>query len=551
MSTIADTEPTGFIAQVPRGAFLGTLVGACSTVLVAQANSSIPATLNGMFQTDLRATGDDITWITSSFMIAVVVFEFTFGVLGDLFGRKRLVLAGTALLLIGNIVSATAGSPHALWVGAALNGIGAGAMLPGTLSLAAAVARSPRSRAKAVAIWAGFLSAGGGIAPLLGGAFAHYGSWRGAYWVLAGLSLLAIVLTAAFSAESSAPEGRKLDIPGQALFAIGLILVLFAAVQGPTDGWSAPRIVVCFVVGAVLLAVFLAVEARSDSPILNLDLFKNRAFLVTSVVAVVGMFSFLGVGYALSIWMGPMQHQDPLRIAVVFVALQAPTFVLIPVMSRLLHRVSPIWMLAAGFALMAAGDYCYVALDADNTSLAPFITPTVVVGLGFSLALNSMTAVAINSVPLHLAGMASATINMIRDLGFALGPVLIGAVALSRAGKEFMTSLAGAGLPAPDVAAATQIGQVGGPLAVNGLPPGTPGSAAHGLALHALSGAYTTAFVVVGTAAGVAAILTVVGTIGRKSAVSAEPVSQALVDPLHPALDEIPAVDLVADAEPQ
>lgn len=541
MSAMPDkATPPGAAPVIPvsRKAVLGTLVAACSAVFVAQANSSMPSTLNGLFQADLGATGNDITWITSSFMIAVVVFEFTFGVLGDMFGRKKLVVAGTALLLVGNIVLATATGPHALWVGAGLTGLGAGAMLPGSLSLAAAVTHHSRSRAKAVAIWAGFLSAGGGSAPLIGGLFAHYGTWRGAFWVLVGLAALSIVLVVTLSSESSAPEGRKLDVPGQLTFAVGLILVLFAAVQGPADGWGSTKILTCFVVGGIFLVAFVVIESRSKSPILHLDLFKNRAFSVTSLVAVIGMFSFLGVGYTISMWMGPVQHQDALRIAVVFVVLQAPTFVLIPVMSRLLHRVNATVMLTSGFALMAAGMFLFTRLDITSMHLGPFLLPTVLVGLGFALSLNSITAVALNSVPMHLAGMASATINMIRDLGFSLGPVVIGAVALSKAGNLFAAALPSSGLPADQLKAAVDIAHLGGPIAVNGVLPGQPGSAAHGLAMTSLGNGLTTGFVVCGAAAAVAAVLTLLG-MGRSR--TPEPSAEAFQDPLQADADVVPA----------
>lgn len=537
MSTSTERAAAGVAVQVPRKAVIGTLIAVCSAVFVAQADSSMPAPLNGLFQADLGATGNQLTWITSAFMISVVVFEFTFGVLGDLFGRKKLVLGGTAVVLVGNVICATATSPHALWIGAGLNGLGAGAMIPGSLAMVAAVTHSAQSRARAVAIWAGFLSLGGSASPLIGGLFAHYGTWRGAFWVLAAGAALSIVLMALLGAESSAPEGRKLDVPGQTTFAIGLILVLFALVQAPSDGWGSTKIVSCLVIGALFLGGFLVIEARSTSPILHLDLFKNRSFAVASIVAVVGMSSYVGVGYTLSMWMGPGQQQDPLRMAVVFVTLPIPVFVLIPVMSRLLRVVSPLWMLSCGFGLMAIGTFWYTTLDINNDHIGPFIPPTLVVGIGFAMALNSVTAVAINAVPIHLAGMASATINMIRDLGFSLGPVVISAVALSKASDLLASSLPGSGLPAGVTRTATAINQAGGAVAVNGVPPGQPGSAAHALALDSLGRGLHLGFAVCAAAAAAAAVVTLVGMARSRSArVDAD----ALVDPLHTDLDNVP-----------
>ncbi|BFO18733.1 hypothetical protein SHKM778_51210 [Streptomyces sp. KM77-8] len=145
--------------------YAGTLAAACGAVFVAQVANALPASLNGLLQQDLNTHGSQLTWITAAFMIAVVCFEFTFGVLGDLFGRRRLVVAGTALIVAGSTVAALAPDVQVLWVGAALNGLGAGAMFPGSLTAISAVTRTVRERAHAVALWSGFLSAGAAVSP--------------------------------------------------------------------------------------------------------------------------------------------------------------------------------------------------------------------------------------------------------------------------------------------------------------------------------------------------------------------------------------------------
>lgn len=545
MSIDNRTSPTTSQAPAAGGArtpgYAGTLAAAFGAVFVAQVANALPASLLGEFQRTFSTQGSQLTWITAAFMVAVVIFEFTFGILGDLFGRKKLVASGAALIGVGAVVSATAPSVHVMWLGAAVNGLGAGALFPGSLALVAAVTHTPAQRARAIAIWAGFLSAGAAVSPLVGGVFANASSWRGSYWVLALAALVSVLATLALSAESTAPEGRRLDLPGQVTFAVGMFALLYGAVQGPEDGWSQTHVVAGFVIGVVFLAAFLMIERRAESPILNLDLFRNRAFSVTSVVTVVGMFSFLGICFSLSMWIGPVQHQEPMRVAIVFFFLQGPAFVLIPVVSRLLARVSPTWLITAGFALMGLGAFALTGLDVADPSLTPIIWPALLVGIGFALTVSSFTAVAMNSVPLHLAGMASATTNMLRDLGFALGPVLVGAVALSRAGDEFLKALPGAGLPPEEMGPAMGIGQEAGPIAINSLPPGVPGSGAHGVAMEALGSGFTLALAVCGVAALAAALVTAVGMFRVKAA---DPAPEALVDPLHPDLDELPPVEL-------
>jgi MFS family permease len=513
--TPSSQGPTAGAARTPG--YAGTLAAACGAVFVAQVANALPASLNGLFQEDLHTHGSQLTWITSAFMVAVVCFEFTFGVLGDLFGRRRLVVAGTGLVAVGSAVAALAPSVQVLWVGAALNGLGAGAMFPGSLTAITAVARDLRQRAHAVALWSGCLSAGAALSPLLGGMFAKVGSWRGSFWVLVGLAVVSMVLTRLLAAESKAPEGRRIDVSGQITLALGLILVLYGAVEGPESGWTTLPVMLAFALGVCFLAGFVVVELGADSPIFDLKLFRNRAFTVSSVVAVIGMLAFLGACFSTSMWLGPVQHQDPLRVAVPFLFLQGPAFVLFPVVSRLLHRVAASWLLTTGFVLMAAGCLLCARLDVTDTGLGAFAVPTLLIGVGFALTVSSVTAVALNSVPLRLAGMASATTNMLRDLGFALGPVVVGAVALSSAGSDFAANLPGAHLPAEHAAAAHRIAEAGGPIAVNSLPAGAPGSAAHGLALDALGSGFGTAYLVCGIAAAVAAALTAFGMIGVRT----------------------------------
>lgn len=116
----------------------------------------------------------------------------------------------------------------------------------------------------------------------------------------------------------------------------------------------------------------------------------------------------------------PVQHQDPIRVAIPFLLLQGPAFLFIPVVSRLLHRVAASWLLTSGFVLIAIGCLLFTQLDVTDPGLGAFLTPALLIGIGFALTVSSVTAVALNSVPQHLAGMASATTNMLRDLGFSL-----------------------------------------------------------------------------------------------------------------------------------
>lgn len=259
------TEPSTRTAT-GRGLTTGTLVAGLLAVCLAQIGLAIPATLNGLFQSDLHPVGSQLTWISDAFLLPVAVLELTFGLLGDLFGRKRLLIGGASLLAAGELVSATASGIHQLWAGQALAGLGAAALFPTSLAVLAAGTTSPAQRARVIAMWAALLSTGGFLAPLLGGITATYGSWRWSFVVVTAIAAASAAVSALFAVNSSAPAGRSLDVAGQLTIGLGLFSLLYAIIQGPTDGWASPSIIIAFALAAVFLAAFVLAEKRAKSP---------------------------------------------------------------------------------------------------------------------------------------------------------------------------------------------------------------------------------------------------------------------------------------------
>ncbi len=515
-----------------KKAHTATVVAGCFAVLLAQVAYSLPGALNGTFQQEFGTTGAQLTWVTAAFAIPMVVLELTTGVIGDLFGRKRLLQAGAVLTVAGSVVSYFAGAVQVLWIGQVVAGVGAAILYPISLAMLAAVSPSPQARAKVIAVWAGFLSIGAAISPLLGGWLAQEGSWRTSYLVVVVAAVVSIALTHP-AADSAAPQGRKLDIPGQLTLALGLVAILFAATQGSEGGFLRPEIIGAFVAGIALLGAFVVVELRSDAPLLHLHIFANRAYAVVAVATVVGMFAFLAICYSMSIRLGAVQHQSALKVGVLFLFIQGPAFLLVPLVSQLIRNFSPRWVLTAGFALIAVSGFWSASFDVHDMNWTRFIAPMLVLGVGFALTVGSITAVAINSVPLRLAGMASATTNLLRDFGFALGPVLIAAFAVSRANGEMTGGLSRAlgasGLPPSYTGIAGGIAHEGGAMAINSLPV-VPGAGAHlpplpmpaslhQLAFESLGSAYGFAFLIAGLCAAGAAVLTLVGLFGSHRAV--------------------------------
>jgi MFS family permease len=519
-----------------------TALAACA----GQVGLAIPAVLNGLFQQDLGTTSSQLTWISDAFLVPVTLLELTFGVLGDLFGRKRLLIGGSVLLAAGEFVSiltpgagtSTGARVGILWTGQALAGIGAAVLFPTSLAMVAAGTHTVKSRARGIAIWAAALSTGGFISPVLGGLVTKihwgsdpYASWR---WAFVAVGILALIsaAVACTAQNSSAPEGRSLDWPGQITIAVALFALLFAVIDASTAGWSDRLVISGFVVAAIFLVLFIAAERRSAAPLLRLDLFRSRAFAVNSAVTVLGMFAFLGTAYSTSIRLSAIQGFTPLKSAIAFVLLQGFALALMPLTARVIHQYNPRWALGGGFLLIGAGDLWLSAVPVNGLSLAPVIAPLALVGVGFAFALSGVTAVAVNTVPNHLAGMASGTTSQLRDFGFTLGPAIIGAVALSQAASQIQAKIAASpalrralaafdqapahvppGQRAPVEAAVNAVKS--GPLGANGVPATVPGpkgtpvpfNPLKDIAFHALGQAYSLGYVICGVAALVAALL--------------------------------------------
>jgi MFS family permease len=547
---MSETSVTsGAPASLPK-LTTGTLIAAVTACFVAQVGLSIPAVINGYINQDLGLSSTQLTWVSDAFLVPVTLFELSFGVVGDLFGRKRLLAVGAALVVVGGLMGflTPTHGVGVLLTGQVIAGLGAAAIFPTSVAMIAAGTHTVHERANAISIWAAALTAGGFMSPLIGGVLARidhsggeFSSWRYAFLAMAVLALLSAVITMTSAQNSAAPQGRSLDWPGQVAVALSLLALLYAVIQGAEDGWGSVRVVGSFIAFAVLMAVFVLIERRVERPLIQLELFSNRMFTVSAVVTVLGMFAYLGTAYATSIRLSAIQEYTPLKTAIGFVLLNIMGVVLFPVSSRVLQRFNPGWVLAAGMALIGLGDVVLAAIPATNLSIAAIAVPLLVIGAGFKTAVTAITVVAINSVPTQKAGMASGATSMLRDFGLTLGPAIVGAIALTNAANAISSKIAGSPklqaavdafyaapghVPADKKASVeAAVGAVkSGPLGANAVPAAVPGpdgklqplNPLKDVAFHALSHAYAIGYLVCGIAALLAAVIAAAMLGGRQ-----------------------------------
>jgi EmrB/QacA subfamily drug resistance transporter len=423
---------------------LGTLIACCLAVAAAQMCITIPSPINGEIQAAFGASGSQVAWVTSAFILPTAILELNFGVVGDLFGRKRLLVLGGFLLAVGELLNATSQNVEMLWTGQALAGIGAAALFPSSLAVIAAATPEETGRAKAVSTWALSISIASAIGPLSSGVLATVADFRWAFVPPVVLGLAVGVSCWVLVTDSKAPEGRVLDWPGQLTVAVGLTALLWGVIEGGERGWSSPAIVGALSLATAALVGFVIVEMRAASPMFNLDLLKIPSFAAAAAVALTGMFGFIGTAYCVSIRLGAVMHLNAVKAGMPFVILQLIPLLLAPVLSRMLTRVEARWLLTGGLIPMAAGQFWIAAIPITTTSLMAFIGPVLLLGLGFICVVSSLTSAAVNAVPIRMTGMASGATSLVREFGQALGPAVISTIAMGAASSMLVGKLSGA-----------------------------------------------------------------------------------------------------------
>lgn len=462
-----------------------TLVMACLGVFVAYLPVTTVAVSLPAIQAALGASTAQLSWVQDAFVLPMAAFILTAGVFGDVHGRKKVFQAGLLFSAAGAAVALAAPSVQVLWTGQALAGLGAAALLPTTLALISHVVPDPRERGKFIGLWATSLLAALAVGPLIAGAVLEYVAWRWIYLLVIPVSLLATAVAARLLTDSRAPHGRRLDQPGQITAAVAITALVYGVIEGGAGSFTDVPVLVALAVAAAGTVAFVVAERRSDSPMLDLTLFRSPAFTATTLVAMITFLALIGFFFLLSLYFGLVQQLDTLQAAWRLLMVTAAAILAGGPVGRLMHRVPARVLITTGLLVVTAALLTLTTLDAD-TSFASVAWRLALLGLGMGGVLTPMTATAVASVPHHLAGMAAAGNNAFRQIGGALGPAVLGALLTARALDTFPGHLADAGVTGAARQGMVDAAREGGLGAVAGMDLG----AATGPALGAVGDAF-------------------------------------------------------------
>ena len=266
-------------------------------VLVVASVSSINLALTGI-SIDLGTTSSQLTWIADGYTVALAALVLPFGALGDRYGRRSLLLAGSVVFGLAALSAAAVQSPEALIGCRVVMGIGAAMIMPGTLSTITAVFPAAH-RSRAVSVWAGFATSGAILGMLGCGLLLEWSSWRAAFVATAVLAAAAFVAALKLAPNTKDPEEAVIDLPGFALSGVGIGALVYGIISGAESGWSTGAAVGALAVAATALLAFVAWELRTARPMLDVRLFRFRGFSTGTVALTVQflcLFGFFFVG---------------------------------------------------------------------------------------------------------------------------------------------------------------------------------------------------------------------------------------------------------------
>jgi DHA2 family multidrug resistance protein-like MFS transporter len=392
----------------------------CLGMMMTFLNVTQTVSTLGPLQQDLHVSSADLVWVASIYSMVVASLVLSAGTVGDILGRRAVFAAGTAAMGAGSLVVFLATGPIGVIAGQAIMGVGGALILPNSLAIVTHAFTDAHERTSAVSIWVAVSGVGLAIGPLTAGLLLEVFSWHSVFLVNVVLAGAVLVLTPAFVADSRQPA-RRLDLPGLVLAIVAIASLNYAVIAGAGAA---------FALSAAAILAFVAVEARSPAPMVHLRLFRISSFSTANVVGLVGQYAFVGIALAQVLYFERIRHDSILATGVRLLPLMATYVVVSSVAARIVRRAGFKATIGTGLLLSATGALLMIAQQ-PATSYAGTAVLLAVFGAGAGLILPPSTATAVVSVPHSDGGMASATVNMFRQVGGTLGASITGTILTS------------------------------------------------------------------------------------------------------------------------
>jgi EmrB/QacA subfamily drug resistance transporter len=422
-----------------------TLAGTCTGLFLLMLDSTVVALALPSIRHDVGASASGLQWVMNGYLLAITALVVTAGRLGDMFGRKRLFLAGMCVFALGSVLSGAADDELVLICGRVLQGAGAAPMLP--LSLAMVCNAFPtRQQPRALGIWAGISAIALGIGPLAGGALVDV-DWRLIFWINLPVAAIGIGITALAAPESTDPgSGRRIDLPGLAALGVGLTAIVLALIQARV--WGAGPTIPLALIGLICLYAFWRIEHRAAEPIVDFALFRNGPYFGASAAAFALVGAYWSVMFFQSQYLQDVRGHSAVLSGLMILPITVPMIFISPFSGRLIGRFGARRLMTLGMVLGALGLLALTQIGAGS-SYVLLLAAYLPFGIALGLVYAPMSTAAMAAMPAEKVGIASGVLAMDR--------VMAGTIALAVTGAVFHALLGDDGSFANSVAGSTWV----------------------------------------------------------------------------------------------
>ena len=375
----------------------------------------------------LGASQSDLEWAINSYTLIFAGLLFTWGLLADRLGRKRILMLGMILFGISSLLTAYAQSPTELIAARAAMGFSGAAIMPSTLAIIANV--FPRhEQPKAIGIWSGSVGLAIAIGPIVGGALLNSFWWGSVFLINVPITVIAFIIMLILLPESKNPKPSRLDPVGVLLEMAGLVVFVYGIIHaGDVGDWGSPSVWGSIGGGIVLLVGFVLWELHTEHPALDVRLFANRSFSAAVISVALTFFAMMGGMFFFSFYLQSVRGYTPLKSGVFMLPFAAAMIIFSPLSSSMVKRFGPRSVAVSGLVAIAIAMACYQFVT-QSSAMWIYLLIAFFQGAAMANVMPPATTTVMSSLPREIAGIGSSVNNTVRQLGGALGVAVLGTV---------------------------------------------------------------------------------------------------------------------------
>jgi EmrB/QacA subfamily drug resistance transporter len=410
-----------------------TLALLCAVQFLDIADSAIVNVALPSIQHSLGFSQQNLQWVASGYILSYGGFLLLGGRLGDLLGRRRMLLTGLAVFAVSSLTAGLANSAGLLVAARLVQGIGAALMAPAALSALTISFREGKDRNTALGVWGAISGMAAAAGVFLGGVISQGPGWRWVFFVNPPIcvAVAAGALALLANDRGGRTEGTAFDAQGAVLVTGGMLLLVYSLVRAPVVGWGSNQTIVTLIVSAVLIMAFVLNELRSRNPLVPFAILRVKGLVAADLTQLIAFSGFFSMFFYATLYMQEILHYSPLKAGAAYLPITAGFAVAGGMASQLVTRIGTRPVVVAGCVIAAAGIYYVSRVPLNGSYVSDLLPGFLVMSLGAGSVFVSVTAAANAGVPADKAGLAAGLLNSSQQVGSALGLAILSAVAIT------------------------------------------------------------------------------------------------------------------------